>query len=217
MSRSSVTAMSPSLGRAGRPSRRRQAERSSQTKAELIAATVAAINERGYAAVTVRDVADRAAVSTGAVQHHYPDKDTLILAVLASVRQRLLGGLQTRSDVGLRPAPQRARLLLRRYWSVVSSPEYQAVMQIMVGSTTSAEVSREVSVVLTEAETLLDAQWAQAFADTGRSQETLVHARRVALAALRGFALRGLHNQRDPTWKAERAALLRMIETEVLG
>ncbi|MBL7494526.1 TetR/AcrR family transcriptional regulator [Frankia sp. AgB1.9] len=55
--------------------RRRQPE---ATRERLLAAAVDLFAERGYDRVRVRDIADRAGVTTGAIYAHYPDMASLL-------------------------------------------------------------------------------------------------------------------------------------------
>lgn len=66
---------------------------SSSGQSKVLDAAVACIAETGLDATSIRQVAARASVSIGAVQHHYPTKDALLAAAMAHLertyRQRL--------------------------------------------------------------------------------------------------------------------------------
>lgn len=62
--------------------RRTQAERSDAMRARLATAAYEAVAEGGLKALRVRAVAEGAGVSQGALLHHFPDKDALILAAI---------------------------------------------------------------------------------------------------------------------------------------
>lgn len=64
----------------------------------LIAATVALIEERGLQAVSVREVARRAGVSSGAPFRHFASKAALMTAVAEQAMQRLTLSVQSRVD-----------------------------------------------------------------------------------------------------------------------
>jgi AcrR family transcriptional regulator len=64
------------------PTRRTQAERSEAMRARLAAAAYEAIADGGLKALRVRAVAQAAGVSQGALLHHFPDKNALILAAI---------------------------------------------------------------------------------------------------------------------------------------
>ncbi|MBU3066064.1 TetR/AcrR family transcriptional regulator [Nocardia sp. NEAU-G5] len=57
-------------------------DRSRATRQRLLEATIEALAEMGWAAATVAVVAERAGVSRGAAQHHFPTREDLITAAL---------------------------------------------------------------------------------------------------------------------------------------
>lgn len=65
-----------------RPARRTQAERSETMRARLAAAAYETVADGGLKALRLRAVADAAGVSQGALLHHFPDKNALILAAV---------------------------------------------------------------------------------------------------------------------------------------
>jgi AcrR family transcriptional regulator len=62
-------------------------------RGRLIEAMVEAVAERGYAATTVADVVERAAVSRKTFYEHYPDKEACFLAAYAGGVEYVLGRL----------------------------------------------------------------------------------------------------------------------------
>jgi AcrR family transcriptional regulator len=87
------------------PVREPQQGRSRATRARLLEAAIGALAELGFQASTVAVVAERAGVSRGAAQHHFPTREALFTAALEHVsqvraeqlrheRDRLPGGTQ---------------------------------------------------------------------------------------------------------------------------
>jgi AcrR family transcriptional regulator len=64
-----------------------QQERSRATRARLLSAAVECLAERGWAGSTVSVVAERAGVSRGAAQHHFPTREDLFTAALEHVTE----------------------------------------------------------------------------------------------------------------------------------
>lgn len=62
-----------------------QQDRSRATRAKLLEAAITCLAELGYHASTVAVVAERAGVSRGAAQHHFPTRDALFTAALDHV------------------------------------------------------------------------------------------------------------------------------------
>lgn len=67
------------------PSREPQQDRSRATQSRLLDAAIACLAELGYPASTVAVVAERAGVSRGAAQHHFPTREALFTAALEQV------------------------------------------------------------------------------------------------------------------------------------
>lgn len=59
--------------------RRTQEERSAATQEALMRATIDAMSDIGFARLTMSDIASRAGVSRGALMHHFPNKEDLIV------------------------------------------------------------------------------------------------------------------------------------------
>lgn len=62
--------------------RRTQEERSEETRARLLNAAFKVMQRRGYSGFRTADVATEAGVSRGAMLHHFPTKQSLVLATI---------------------------------------------------------------------------------------------------------------------------------------
>lgn len=87
---SSVSRGSTGTGEPKTRSRLTQHERRATTRAKLLDAAEEALLDRGYAALTLADVASRADVTTGALQRHFSTKQGLLLAVFDRAAERQL-------------------------------------------------------------------------------------------------------------------------------
>ncbi|MEM9652294.1 MAG: TetR family transcriptional regulator [Actinomycetota bacterium] len=67
--------------------RRTQAERRAASRSALIEAATALFGELGYAGTTLRDIGERAGVSSGLVAYHFGSKEALFEAVMESIRE----------------------------------------------------------------------------------------------------------------------------------
>ncbi|RJL35469.1 TetR/AcrR family transcriptional regulator [Bailinhaonella thermotolerans] len=81
-----------------------------QRRAEIADAVLAVVAERGLAAVSLTEVAARAGVSPGRVQHYFPAKRQLLEA--AFERGNELSAARIRAKVGGDPAAAEPRLVL---------------------------------------------------------------------------------------------------------
>ncbi len=57
-------------------------EKSERSRRAVLDAALHLFSHQGYRATVVRDIADRAGVSTGNVYHHFPDKETIFRALI---------------------------------------------------------------------------------------------------------------------------------------
>jgi AcrR family transcriptional regulator len=113
--------------------RRKQAERSAETRDALIQAATALLQSAGYANTTTALIAQHAGVTTGALHHHFPTKDELMFGVLdrasERVRQRLDAQDHARADNSIDVAS-----LVHHLWELYGDPEYWAVWEIIIGT-----------------------------------------------------------------------------------
>lgn len=89
-----------------KPARRTQTERSETTQRRVIDSAVEVLRRKGYAGFRVSEVARAAKVSRGAQTHHFPTKESLIVAAIEQVfrqsKERSLqriGSLASNDDV----------------------------------------------------------------------------------------------------------------------
>lgn len=67
------------------------------TRRRLIGAAVDCLAERGWHAVTMVRVAERAGVSRGAAQHHFPTREALVVAAVEQLGEEQIAELRRRS------------------------------------------------------------------------------------------------------------------------
>jgi AcrR family transcriptional regulator len=72
----------------------KRTEKSQRSREQVLEAALHLFSTQGFRATTVREIAERAGVSTGNVYHHFPDKETIF------------------------------RLLLDQYWAAIDSPDF---------------------------------------------------------------------------------------------
>src|SRR6516164_9508216 len=67
------------------PRRRTQAQRTAETRLRILKAAANLIRRRGYARFRTAEVANEAGISRGAQLHHFPTKDSLVVATREDV------------------------------------------------------------------------------------------------------------------------------------
>ncbi len=114
-----------------RTARRSHAERTAETRARLISAVVESISEVGLARTTAPEIARRAGVTWGAVQHHFGGKDGMLVAVLDDSFRRFAERLEGIPLEGT-SLEKRASLFIDRAWEHFSSAHYRTTFEILL-------------------------------------------------------------------------------------
>ncbi len=123
--------MSPRLRLARqRPRRRTHAERSTETRAAIMGAVVESIAEVGFQRSTASEIARRAGVTWGAVQHHFGGKDGILTAVLEDSFNRFAERLSD-IDAGGMSLERRAALFVDRAWEHFGSSHFRSTFEIL--------------------------------------------------------------------------------------
>jgi AcrR family transcriptional regulator len=113
--------------------RRSQKERSAETQRKLIEAAIEVLQETGFSGFTIFNVARRAGLTTGAVQHHFASSQELIHGVVATLFPVLRLPIGPLAANGLAIA-DRVNGFVDLYWQVYSRPEYLVIWDVILGT-----------------------------------------------------------------------------------
>ena len=106
-------------------------ERGDRTRERLIDETVRCIREEGFSAASARHIIERAGVTWGVIQHHFGDRDGLLIAVIDDAVDRLVISLEALSD------PEQAidtTDLVRGAWEAFANPKAMAGLEILIST-----------------------------------------------------------------------------------
>ena len=123
--------------------RRTNPERSAQTRAQILDAAIACLHLHGYGAVTNHRLADMADVSRGAVLHHFPTRQDLLVAVIAHAHAKQRVYTEERL-AGLKPGLERLYALLDIAWERQRLPEGLTLIEIRMGARSDPEIAAAV-------------------------------------------------------------------------
>jgi AcrR family transcriptional regulator len=129
---------------AARHERRPNVERSAATRKLILDATITCLNDWGYGGVTNIKVADAAGVSRGAMMHHFPTRQALIIATIEHAHDRLneyRAAEMERTPPGL----PRFRAILDQSLITQRMPEGTALNEIRIGSRSDKEIREAVT------------------------------------------------------------------------
>ncbi|MCR5979422.1 TetR family transcriptional regulator [Gordonia jinghuaiqii] len=123
-----------------------QQERSRLTRQRLLASTVDALAADGWAAATVAAVAERAGVSRGAAQHHFPTREALITAALEQVFEDMTAAAGDDAGVPADPSEgvtvDRIVAAVDRAVTIYTGTEFKAALQVWAAAASDPALRR---------------------------------------------------------------------------
>jgi AcrR family transcriptional regulator len=168
--------------------RRSHAERTASTRARVKAAVIASIDDVGLQRTTASEIARRAGVSWGAVQHHYGDKRGILIAVLEDSTNLLIEQLAAVPVEGV-PLPARVAAFVDEAWQHFSSSHYRSTFEILLELSNSEEPLPDLPRTLAELQGPSWAQaWARFFGEARLSARRAVALQRYTASVLAGIA-----------------------------
>jgi AcrR family transcriptional regulator len=116
-----------------------QQDRSRATRAQLLEAAVACLAEVGWSGSTVAVVAERAGVSRGAAQHHFPTREALFVAAVEHVAEQRSAEIRLQMGQQL-PTRQVVELVVDFYTGTM----FRAALALWVASAAEPELRDQV-------------------------------------------------------------------------
>jgi AcrR family transcriptional regulator len=162
--------------------RRTQTERTAETRERVLAAVVESIGEIGYPKTTATEIARRAGVSWGAVQHHFGDKEGILVAVLEESFNRFADVLTEPIETDL-PLAERVSLFVDRSWIHFGSAQYRSTYEILINLPPGLAPSWRNEVLAT-----WNRIWSDFFPEKSTPTKQLVKIMRYTVSVLSGLA-----------------------------
>ncbi|MEU1422456.1 MULTISPECIES: TetR/AcrR family transcriptional regulator [unclassified Kitasatospora] len=113
-----------------------QQDRSRATRQRLLAAAVDCLAEVGWNGATVSVVAERAGVSRGAAQHHFPTREDLFTAAVEHVTAERLAAVRAHADELPAAGPDRTVAVVDMIVRLYTGPLFRAALHLWVAAAT---------------------------------------------------------------------------------
>ena len=125
------------------PVRWPQQDRSRVTRQRLLEAAIDCLATVGWTGSTVAVVAERAGVSRGAAQHHFPTREALVTAAVEYVTDERISALRTR--VGQLPTGrERTAAVVSMIGEMYSGTMFRAALQLWVAASSDEQLRARV-------------------------------------------------------------------------
>ncbi|MGJ7493390.1 TetR/AcrR family transcriptional regulator [Variovorax sp. ZT4R33] len=190
--------------------RRTQASRSSETRQRLMDTAIELIGERSFQAATVSEIAKRAGVTTGAVQHHFPSKADLVLSLIDHILEAPIegGGVWPSPTM---PLPERAQAFVTALWRrSYAPPRFLVAWTVYFGCSDDPVVMQHVAAHRRDLGARLDAQFELAFPEIAHParRETMLH---TVLSCVRGLGMQRLFGSTRADEEAQLSLIASLI------
>ncbi len=191
--------------------RRSHAERTAETRARIMQAVVESISEVGFQRTTAAEIARRAGVTWGAVQHHFRDKDGILIAVLEASFDRFA---QRLADIPVDDTPlaERVGLFVDRAWEHFGSAHYRSTFEILL-SYAAPEGTAPEGLWQTEMFRAWNRIWQRLLGDAALPRRRTVTLQHYTISVLSGLA--SMKMLEGPTARIRQAELDLLKETLV--
>ncbi|MGH1469886.1 MAG: TetR/AcrR family transcriptional regulator [Cellvibrionaceae bacterium] len=120
---------------------RTNAERTADTQERIINAAIESIYDVGYEGTSIKMVSDRAGVSKGAAQHHFPTKTDLMLSV-AEACLKLHSKIRHELFMKYSLGKDRIEHTPDVSWEIINHPSYTALIEIMMATRNNEELKK---------------------------------------------------------------------------
>lgn len=115
------------------PVRQPQQDRSRATRQRLLDASIECMAELGWAGTTVALVAERAGVSRGAAQHHFPTREDLVAGMVGHMSDVRTASIAAVSG-SLRTGKRRTEAILTTLVDLYNGPVFRAALHLWVAA-----------------------------------------------------------------------------------
>ena len=171
--------------------KRTQEQRREATRKQILDAAISLLQEKGYAGFRINEVAEKANVSRGAQTHHFPTKESLLLASLEQVysdtRAQTLELIKSQG-----PDSDLITALFQDGENFFLGPYFSIALSLLNVGEGDASLGRQVQELSRENRRPLEIEWINAFVKKGISPTLAENVVSSAYCLFRGLAVRQL-------------------------
>jgi AcrR family transcriptional regulator len=163
-------------------------ERTADTRARLIEATLDLVFSKGYASTTMVEIAARAGLTRGALSHHFEGKDQLIVEAFAHLLRSTTEEIRTyASQVEL--GTMSLADFVDSLWKIFSGPFFMVTLEQITASRHNVYLRERLVERTRDFQRSLDEIWRQFFSGTAMPSAEVETTFNATLCLLRGMGV----------------------------
>ena len=181
--------------------RRTQAERSEETRAKLLDAAFEVMRRRGYVGFRTAEVAKVAGVSRGAQLHHFPTKESLVVAAVEHVFARALAEARRRAD---RASLQRADpidAIAADSSDFFFGDYFFVALDVMMAAAKDNRIRARIAAISRANRLPVESAWHKVLVDAGLPDDLAEDAVWLTVSIVRGLSIRTLWQKDKPRFE----------------
>lgn len=201
--------------------RRTQAERSDEMQLRLVEAAAVVLRRKGYAGLRTDEVARVAKVSRGALQHHYPSKDSLIVATARHLLEASLQRGQKRA-ASAAAALDPIEAIIADGMEFFLGPDFGVVLDLVLAGGKDRSLRDQIYGHARTSRLDVEDAWLNLLTDRGVPRHKAEKILWLTISIIRGLAVRALWQKDEALfqslldeWKLILAGHLKQLNIEV--
>jgi AcrR family transcriptional regulator len=169
--------------------RRTRAEKREETRSRILDAAVSELMRKGYAGFRIEQVAITADVSRGAQSHHFPTKESLVLAALKRLYEETSSASYKLIE-GLKPGDDVLDALMRDSSKFYLGPNFIISMSLLNLGDYQPELRQKVRLISRKHRLPIEEAWLQALIRSGLPEERAQALLNITQSIYRGMVIR---------------------------
>lgn len=180
--------------------RRTQAERSDETQGRVLEASATVLRRKGYAGLRTDEVARVAKVSRGAMQYHFPTKDSLILATAQYLLRDGLQRGQARAAAA-RGGGDPIEAIIADCMDFFLGPDFSIILDLVLAGSKDRALRDRIYGYTRESRLGVEEAWLELLCQEGLPREKAEKVLWLTISIVRGLSVRALWQRDDALFR----------------
>lgn len=182
------------------PARRTQAERTDETRGRVLEAAATVLRRKGYAGLRTDEVARVAKVSRGAMQYHFPTKDSLVLASAEALMRAGLERGQARARAA-REHEDPVEAIIQDCLDFFLGPDFSTVLDLVLAGSKDRALRETIYGYTRDSRLGVEAAWLELLCERGVPRPKAEKILWLTISIVRGFSVRALWQRDDAKFR----------------